>query len=118
MKIRILCLLLVCAGMPSGAVGVQGAGGGSQDSASLPDISRFELTHFIADYRYYEPGDIVPDRYLTPSYGITAWWLRNLPPPVPGSHWVWMDGSYVMVTNDVGVIIRAVSGDIFYRNRK
>ncbi|EDW2055595.1 RcnB family protein [Salmonella enterica subsp. enterica] len=49
---------------------------------------------------------------------IKAWWLRNLPPPVPGSHWTWMDGTYVMVTDDVGVIIRAISGDIFYSNRK
>ncbi|HDP0318991.1 TPA: hypothetical protein P5S08_004192 [Salmonella enterica subsp. enterica serovar Concord] len=46
------------------------------------DISRHDLTHFIVDYRYYEPGDIVPDVYLTPPYVIKAWWLRNLPPPV------------------------------------
>lgn len=82
------------------------------------DIRQYELNHFIADYHYYEPGDIIPDIYLTPLYIIKAWWLRNLPPPVPGSHWTWMDSTYVMVTDDMGVIIRAISGDIFYINRK
>ncbi len=113
-----LCLLLLSGGLPaiSRETGLSDYGTGK----SIPDrdIRQYELNHFIADYHYYEPGDIVPNIYLTPPYIIKAWWLRNLPSPVPGSHWTWMDGTYVMVTDDEGVIIRAISGDIFYSNRK
>ncbi|EAQ6365122.1 RcnB family protein [Salmonella enterica subsp. enterica serovar Muenchen] len=118
MKKVMLCLLLLSGGLPaiSRETGLPDYGTGK----SIPDrdIRQYELNHFIADYHYYEPGDIVPNIYLTPPYIIKAWWLRNLPSPVPGSHWTWMDGTYVMVTDDEGVIIRAISGDIFYSNRK
>ncbi|HGB3470242.1 TPA: RcnB family protein [Salmonella enterica subsp. diarizonae serovar 61:l,v:z35] len=117
MKVRILCLLLVWCGLSPLSMGAAPADHASMGQETSQDISRYELTHFIADDRYYEPGDIVPDVYLMPPYVIKAWWLRNLPPPVPGSHWTWMDGTYVMVTDDVGIIIRGISGDIFYSNR-
>ncbi|WP_437178333.1 VasL domain-containing protein [Citrobacter werkmanii] len=82
MKVRILCLLLVWGGLSPMSMGAAPADHASMGQETSQDISRHDLTHFIADYRYYEPGDIVPDVYLTPPYVIKAWWLRNLPPPV------------------------------------
>ncbi|EAS1839203.1 hypothetical protein LB105_004833 [Salmonella enterica] len=40
------------------------------ENRNVRDISRYALTHFIADYWYYASGDIVPDIYLASS---TAW---------------------------------------------
>ncbi|EED4923243.1 TPA: RcnB family protein [Salmonella enterica] len=119
MKKIMLCLfLLSVGGLPALSRGAERSGDVTREDVQNRDIRQYELNHFIADYHYYEPGDIVPDIYLTTPYIIKAWGLRNLPPPVSGSHWTWMDGTYVMVTDDVGVIIRAISGDIFYSNRK
>ncbi|EBH8655945.1 hypothetical protein HHY55_004673 [Salmonella enterica] len=118
MKKIMLCLLLLSVGgLPVLSRGAERSGDVIPEDVHNRDIRQYELNYFIADYHYYEPG-ILSRIFLTTPCIIKAWWLRNLPPSVSGSHWTWMDGTYVMVTDDVGVIIRAISGDIFYSNRK
>ncbi len=40
--------------------------------------------------------------------------LRNLPAPDAGSHWTYMGGNYVLITDADGKILKAYNGDIFY----
>jgi Ni/Co efflux regulator RcnB len=77
--------------------------------------SSYELKEFTADFRAFKPGDIVPELYRSKPYEIEQWSQRNLPAPEPDSHWTYMGGNYVLITNAEGKILRAMSGDIFYQ---
>ncbi|MEW7315127.1 RcnB family protein [Buttiauxella gaviniae] len=79
-----------------------------------PTSSSFEITEFHADYKPFKIGDIVPDLYRTKPYQIDAWQIRHLPAPEAGSHWTYMGGNYVLITDAEGKIVRAMKGEIFY----
>lgn len=74
----------------------------------------YELTEFYADYKHFAIGDIVPDLYRTKQYQIDAWKIRHLPAPEAESHWTYMGGNYVLISDAEGKILRAMKGDIFY----
>lgn len=76
--------------------------------------SSYEIQEFHADYKPFKIGDIVPDLYRTKPYQIDAWKIRNLPAPEAGSHWTYMGGNYVLITDAEGKILRAMQGEIFY----
>ncbi|WP_202301603.1 RcnB family protein [Dryocola clanedunensis] len=80
------------------------------------DPSSFELKEFFADYKHFAIGDVVPDLYRTKPYQIDAWQIRHLPAPEAGSHWTYMGGNYVLITDAEGKILRAEKGEIFYGN--
>lgn len=92
-------------------------------SAPAPDAnagnpqsqSNYDLDRIIIDYKEYKVGDNVPQQYLDKSYNIIEWQKRNLPAPETGSHWTYIGGNYLLITNDVGKILKAESGDIYYR---
>ncbi|MBA2815875.1 RcnB family protein [Candidatus Pantoea persica] len=92
-------------------------------SAPAPDAnagspsaqSNYELNRIIIDYKDYKIGDNVPQQYLNKSYTIVEWQKRNLPAPETGSHWTYIGGNYLLITNDVGKILKAESGDIYCR---
>lgn len=84
----------------------------TQTSAS--GISQYELKDFTADFVHFKIGDTVPALYRTEQYDIKQWQLRNLPAPQAGDHWTYMGGSYVLITNDNGKILKAYDGEIFY----
>ena len=42
--------------------------------------------------------------------------LRNLPAPEANSHWTYMGGSYVLVTEPEGKIVKIYDGEIFYQH--
>lgn len=77
--------------------------------------SNYDLNRIIIDYKDYKIGDSVPQQYLDKSYNIVEWQKRNLPAPETGSHWTYIGGNYLLITNDVGKILKAESGDIYYR---
>ncbi|SUW64083.1 Nickel/cobalt homeostasis protein RcnB precursor [Buttiauxella agrestis] len=79
-----------------------------------PQSSSFEIQEFHADYKPFKIGDIVPDLYRTKPYQIDAWQIRHLPAPEAGSHWTYMGGNYVLITDAEGKILRAMKGEIFY----
>lgn len=76
----------------------------------------YELQEFHADYKPYKIGDIVPDLYRTKPYQIDAWQIRHLPAPEAGSHWTYMGGNYVLISDAEGKILRAMKGEIFYQH--
>lgn len=76
--------------------------------------SSYDVQEFDSDYTKYKIGDIVPDIYRTKPYQIDAWQIRHLPAPEAGSHWTYMGGFYVLITDAEGKILRAMDGDIFY----
>lgn len=78
------------------------------------DASSMELKEFNADFHTFKPGDVVPDLYRSKPYAINQWSQRHLPSPDADSHWTYMGGNYVLITNAAGKILRAMSGDIFY----
>ncbi|MCA1923170.1 RcnB family protein [Buttiauxella noackiae] len=82
--------------------------------AAPQPTSSFEIQEFHADYKPFKIGDIVPDLYRTKPYQIDAWQIRHLPAPVAGSHWTYMGGNYVLITDAEGKILRAMKGEIFY----
>ncbi|HCM1928403.1 TPA: Ni(II)/Co(II) efflux transporter accessory subunit RcnB, partial [Salmonella enterica subsp. salamae serovar 39:c:e,n,x] len=45
---------------------------------------------------------------------IKQWKLRNLPAPDAGTHWTYMGGAYVLISDADGKIIKAYDGEIFY----
>lgn len=79
-----------------------------------PQSSSFDIQEFHADYKPFKIGDIVPDLYRTKEYQIDAWKIRHLPAPEAGSHWTYMGGNYVLITDAEGKILRAMKGEIFY----
>ena len=52
--------------------------------------------------------------YRTDEYNIKQWQLRNLPAPAAGTHWTYMGGAYVLISDTDGKIIKAYDGEIFY----
>lgn len=78
------------------------------------DNSSYEVKEFYADYKHFAIGDIAPDLYRSKPYQIDAWKIRHLPAPEAGSHWTYMGGNYVLITDAEGKILRAMKGDIFY----
>lgn len=88
---------------------VQGNAGQATDAASPYDVSEF-----YSDPARYKIGDLVPEMYRSKEYQIDAWKIRNLPAPDANSHWTYMGGFYVLVTNDQGKIQRILNSKIFY----
>ena len=54
------------------------------------------------------------DDNATPEYNIKGWQQRNLPAPDAGSHWTYMGGNYVLITDTEGKILKVYDGEIFY----
>lgn len=86
-----------------------------QPSAEKKFDDPLELSSFSGDFKQYQAGDIVPDMYRTAQYTIAKWPLRKLPAPSAGSHWTYFGGSYVLITDAEGKILRMFSGEIIYR---
>ncbi|MFG1173596.1 RcnB family protein [Erwiniaceae bacterium CAU 1747] len=76
----------------------------------------YSVKSFFADFTHFAIGDTVPDLYRTKKYEVTQWAVRHLPAPVAESHWSYMGGNYVMITNADGKILKAESGDIYYKH--
>jgi Ni/Co efflux regulator RcnB len=74
----------------------------------------YEVTEFFSDAQRYTIGSQVPEKYRAKAYEITEWQKRHLPAPDAGSHWTYMGGNYVLISNADGKIIKAKSGDIFF----
>ncbi len=87
-------------------------------STNTSGISKYELSSFIADFKHFKPGDTVPEMYRTDEYNIKQWQLRNLPAPDAGTHWTYMGGAYVLISDTDGKIIKAYDGEIFYHRSK
>ncbi|WP_437887529.1 RcnB family protein [Phytobacter sp. V91] len=83
-------------------------------SAGSSGISSYEIQAFVADFTKFNIGDTVPEMYRTEEYNIKQWQLRNLPAPDGDTHWTYMGGCYVLITNTDGKIVKAYDGDIFY----
>lgn len=77
-------------------------------------IQKYEIQEFIADFTKFKPGDTVPEMYRTEEYNIKQWQARNLPAPDAGSHWTYMGGNYVLITDADGKILKVYDGEIFY----
>ncbi|XBS69324.1 RcnB family protein [Acerihabitans sp. KWT182] len=84
-------------------------------SQNPPAVHSYEIQSFYLDSKQYKIGDIVPDLYRTKPYEIVQWNIRNLPAPDEGTHWTYMGGNYVLITNDDGKIMKAETGDIFFQ---
>lgn len=84
--------------------------------ATPKGLDAYEVKEFHSDSRKFVIGDIVPDMYRTEEYNIKKWQLRNLPAPEAGSHWTYMGGNYVLITDAEGKILKAMNGDIFYHH--
>ena len=103
-KMMLLGALLATAGAVSAAPATEAATG----------IQKYEVKTFIADFTHFTLGDAVPAMYRSDEYNIKQWRLRNLPAPDAGSHWTYMGGNYVLITDAEGKILKAYNGDIFY----
>nr|WP_318381019.1 RcnB family protein [uncultured Enterobacter sp.] len=77
-------------------------------------LEKYEIQEFVADFIKFKPGDTVPPMYLTEEYNIKQWQLRNLPAPDAGTHWTYMGGNYVLITDTEGKILKIYDGEIFY----
>ena len=83
-------------------------------AASGEGIQKYELDGVTADFKQFHIGDTVPPLYLTPEYNIKQWQQRNLPAPDAGTRWTYMGGSYVLITETEGKILKIYDGEIFY----
>lgn len=104
-KMLLLGTLLATASATFAAPQAPAATGGTQS---------YEVKDFVADFTKFTIGDTVPEMYRSEEYNIKQWNLRNLPAPDPGSHWTYMGGNYVLITDADGKILKAYNGDIFY----
>ncbi|NDL65475.1 RcnB family protein [Acerihabitans arboris] len=86
----------------------------SQPQAATPPS--YDLDKIIIDDKEHQIGDTVPGKYLAKPYEIVEWQKRHLPAPEENSHWTYVSGNYLMITNDAGKILKAESGDIFFSN--
>lgn len=75
----------------------------------------YDLQYFFADFKRFAIGDVVPDVYRSKKYEIVQWKVRHLPAPEADSHWTYMGGNYVLITNAEGKILQAKQGDIYYK---
>lgn len=94
--------------------GVLLATAGASWTATAAGIDQYALKEFTADFTQFHIGDTVPAMYLTPEYNIKQWQQRNLPAPDAGSHWTYMGGNYVLITDTEGKILKVYDGEIFY----
>ena len=95
-------------------LGVLLATAGASWTATAAGIDQYALKEFTADFTQFHIGDTVPAMYLTPEYNIKGWQQRNLPAPDAGSHWTYMGGNYVLITDTEGKILKVYDGEIFY----
>lgn len=89
----------------------QGAAAESQSNPADP----YEVKTFFADFKRFTLGDVVPDLYRSKKYIVSDWKTRHLPAPEASSHWTYMGGNYVLITDAEGKILSAKSGEIFYK---
>lgn len=75
----------------------------------------YDLSTIIIDYKQYNIGDTVPEKYTDKTYTIIEWQKRNLPAPQENTHWAYINANYILITNDTGKIVMGKSGDIFFR---
>lgn len=75
----------------------------------------YDLSTIIIDYKQYNIGDTVPEKYTNKTYTIGEWQKRNLPAPQENTHWAYINANYILITNDTGKIVMGKSGDIFFR---
>lgn len=69
----------------------------------------------FGDFHHYNIGDVVPPLYRSKTYNIAKWQLRKLPAPTADSHWTYMGGDYILISDAEGKILRIISGEIIYR---
>lgn len=89
---------------------------GEGASASSAPADPYKVTSFFADFTHYDIGDTAPALYRSKKYEVTQWTARHLPAPVADSHWTYMGGNYVLIANAGGKILKAESGDIYYKH--
>lgn len=95
----------------------RGAASGEETVAALSaSANPYEIKSFFADFTHFSIGDTAPELYRSKKYEVTQWDVRHLPAPVAGSHWTYMGGNYVMIENDGGKILKAESGEIYYKH--
>ena len=87
-------------------------------STNTSGISKYELSSFIADFKHFKPGDTVPEMYRTDEYNIKQWQLRNLPAPDAGTHWTYMGGAYVLISDTDGKSLKPTTVRFFIIARK
>jgi len=75
----------------------------------------YDLSTIIIDYKQYNVGDTVPEKYRDKTFTIVEWQKRNLPAPQENTHWAYINANYILITNDTGKIVMGKSGDIFFR---
>ena len=97
-------------------LGVLLATAGATWTASAAGIDQYALKEFTADFTQFHIGDTVPAMYLTPEYNIKQWQQRNLPAPDAGSHWTYMGGNYVLITDTEGASAIFPGGYVTYLN--
>lgn len=114
-KVAVLTAVWLAGVLPSLAFAYSGD---KQLKTTAPGTSTqsYELKEFSSDFKMYKIGDIAPDIYRTEPYNIKSWQLRHLPAPQAGSHWTYMGGNYVLITDAEGKILQAMAGDIFYQH--
>ncbi|CAH6636807.1 RcnB family protein [Pseudocitrobacter sp. 73] len=87
---------------------------GTAFAAPGTGIQKYELKEFVADFTHFNIGDAVPEMYRTDQYNIKQWQQRNLPAPDAGTHWTYMGGNYVLISDTDGKISKVYDGEIFY----
>lgn len=87
---------------------------GTAFAAPGAGIQKYELKEFVADFTHFNIGDTVPQMYRTDQYNIKQWQQRNLPAPDAGTHWTYMGGNYVLISDTDGKISKVYDGEIFY----
>lgn len=87
----------------------------SAQAQPAPQPHSYDVKEFYADSRHYTYGDVVPDLYRTKKYEIVEWQKRHLPPPETGSHWTYIGGNYVLISDGEGKFLKAESGEIFFQ---
>ena len=85
-------------------------------AASAAELQKYELDGVTSDFQQFRVGDTVPALYMTPEYTIKQWQLSNMNEPEANSHWTYMGGSYVLVTEPEGKIVKIYDGEIFYQH--
>ncbi|MFD1804265.1 RcnB family protein [Mixta tenebrionis] len=79
------------------------------------ESKNYDVNEFFSDAQRYSVGDLVPEKYRSKPYEIVEWQKRHLPAPEIGSHWTYMGGNYVLITDGEGKIMQIKSGEIFFR---
>lgn len=88
---------------------------GAAQAQPAPAPHSYEVKEFYADSKHYAAGDVVPDLYRSKKYEIVEWQKRHLPAPETGSHWTYIGGNYVLITDGEGKFMKAEAGEIFFQ---